>query len=68
VVSTAAAEQKHLQLREPIALLVVEPDLPAHDLGWRAGAWTHGFCALKYFVIEAVESSPRCRRLMRSCL
>ena len=33
VVSTAAAGQKQLQLREPKALLVVEPGLPAHALG-----------------------------------
>ena len=68
VVSTAAAGQKQLQLPEPKALLAVEPDLPAHGLGRRAGAWAQGFCALKYFVIDAVESRPRCRRLMRSCL
>ncbi len=31
--STAAAGQKQLQLRESTALLVVAPDLPARDLG-----------------------------------
>jgi hypothetical protein len=67
-VSTAAAGQKPLQLREPKALLVVEPDLPAHALGGGQVYATHGFWALKYFVIDVVESRSRCRRLMRSCL
>ena len=36
---------------------------------WAAGRWCgHGFCSLDYFVIEAVESRSRCRRLMRNCL
>ena len=41
---------------------------PQRAAGWRAAAWTQGFGALKYFLIDAVEAGSRCRRLMRSRL